>query len=46
MEALFASVVGDKTKLQTLGENARKLGLPDAKRKIADLIVALAQQKH
>ena len=46
MEALFVSAVGDKTKLQTLGENAKKLGVPDAKRKIADLIVALAQQKR
>ena len=46
MEALFTAAVGDKTKLQTLGENAKKLGVPDAKRKIADLIVALAQQKR
>ena len=46
MEALFVSAVSDKNRLQTLGENAKKLGVPDAKRKIADLIVALAQQKR
>ena len=46
MEALFTAAVSDKNRLQTLGENAKKLGVPDAKRKIADLIVALAQQKR
>ena len=38
MEALFVSAVSDKNRLQTLGENAKKLGVPDAKRKIADLM--------
>ena len=41
MEALFAGVVHNKEKLRLLGENAKRLGVPDSKRKIADLILKL-----
>ncbi len=43
MEALFTAAVGDKEKLRSLGENAKRLGVPDAKRKIADLILELVK---
>lgn len=46
MEALFTGVVRNKAKLRTLGENAKKLGVPDAKRRIADLILDLARSKE
>ena len=45
MEALFASVARDPAKREQLGENAKKLAMPDSKRKIADLIIDLAQKK-
>ena len=44
MEALFTGAVYDKEKLRALGENAKRLGVPDAKRRIADLILDLAKQ--
>ena len=44
MDRLFCEAVRDRAKLQTLGANAKKLGVPDSKRKIADLIVDLARK--
>lgn len=39
----FSSLANDEEKIKTLSENAKKLAITDAKEKIADIIVSLAQ---
>lgn len=39
-------LVKDKTAREKIGENARKMAMPDAKKKIADIVVSLAQGKQ
>lgn len=39
------SLVEDKSKLRTIGNNAKSMSLPQAKKDIADIVVALAEGK-
>ena len=42
----FSSLANDEEKIKTLSENAKKLAITDAKEKIADIIVSLAQNEE
>ena len=41
---VFSSLINDEGRIKTLSENAKKLAITDAKEKIADIIVSLAQK--
>ena len=41
---VFTSLINDEGRIKTLSENVKKLAITDAKEKIADIIVSLAQK--